>query len=81
MIGISSHNQFYLAAIERQNTLRRMTAHSNSNKARLMGSCVEHMEILTAIERDEREEAAELMRHHLVSAHNYNRWMHPKDAC
>ena len=81
MIGVSSRNQFYLAAIERQNTLRRMTAHANTNRARLMGSCVEHMEILTAIERDEREEAAELMRHHLVSAHNFNRWLQPNEAC
>ena len=81
MIGISSRNRFFLAAIERQNTLRRMTAYANSNKARLIGSCVEHMEILTAIERDEREEAAELMRHHLVSARNSDRWLQTEDAC
>ena len=81
MIGISSRNRFFLAAIERQNTLRRMTAYANSNRARLIGSCVEHMEILTAIERDEREEAAELMRHHLVSARNPDRWLQTEDAC
>ena len=81
MIGISSRNRFFLAAIERQNTLRRMTAYANSNRARLIGSCVEHMEILTAIERDERDEAAELMRHHLVSARNSDRWLQTEDAC
>ena len=75
MIAVSSRNRFFGAAIERQNTLRRMTAYANSNKARMIGSCVEHMEILAAIERDEREEAAELMRHHIVSAHNYTRWL------
>ena len=81
MIGISSRNRFFLAAIERQNTLRRMTAYARSNRARLIGSCVEHMEILTAIERDERDEAAELMRHHLVSARNSDRWLQTEDAC
>ena len=81
MIGVSSRNRFFLAAIERQNSLRRIIAYANWNKARMIGSCVEHMEILSAIERDEREEAAELMRHHLVSAHNYNRWLKPNEAC
>ena len=81
MIGISSRNQFYLAAIERQNTLRRMTAHARPNIAHQQVSCVEHIEILTAIERGEREEAAELMRRHLVSAHNYNRRRQPIEAC
>ena len=80
MIGVSSRNRFFLAAIEQQNSLRRVTAYANWNKARLIGSCVGHMEILAALERDEREEAAELMRHHLVSAHNYNRWLQPNDA-
>jgi DNA-binding GntR family transcriptional regulator len=81
MIGVSSRNRFFLAAIERQNSLRRIIAYANWNKARMIGSCVEHMEILSAIERDEREEAAELMQHHLVSAHNYNRWLKPNEAC
>ena len=81
MIGVSSRNRFFLAAIERQNSLRRITAYANWSKAQLIGSCVGHMEILAALERDQREEAAELMRHHLVSAHNYNRWLQPNDAC
>ena len=38
------------------------------------------MEILAALERDEREEAAELMRHNLVSVHNYNCWLQPNEA-
>ena len=77
MIGVSSRNRFFLAAIERQNSLRRITAYANWNKAQMIGSCVGHMEILAALERDERDEAAELMRHHLVSAHNYSRWLQP----
>jgi DNA-binding GntR family transcriptional regulator len=81
MIGVSSRNRFFLAAIEQQNSLRRVTAYANWNKARLFGSCVGgHMEILAALERDEREEAAELMRHNLVSAHNYNRRLQPNEA-
>ena len=80
MIGVSSRNRFFLAAIERQNALRRITAHADWGRAQLIGSCVEHMEILAALERDQREEAAELMRHHLVSAHDYNRSLRPSDA-
>ena len=81
MIGISSRNRYFLAAIERQNSLRRIISHANGNKAQLIGSCAEHMGILDAIERNEREEAAELMRRHLVSARSYNRSPNTTDSC
>ena len=81
LIGVSSRNRFYLAAIERQNSLRRMMESLDWNQAHLIGSCVEHMEILAAIERGKHEEAAELMEHHLVSARNYIHWLQaPADA-
>lgn len=81
LIGVSSRNRFYLAAIERQNSLRRMVESLDWNRAHLIGSCVEHMEILAAIERGKHEEAAELMEHHLVSARNYIHWLQaPADA-
>ena len=81
LIGVSSRNRFYLAAIERQNSVRRMMESLNRNRAHLIGSCVEHMEILAAIERGKHEEAAELMEHHLVSARNYIHWLQaPADA-
>ena len=77
LIGVSSRNRFYLAAIERQNSLRRMMESVDWNQAHLIGSCVEHMEILAAIERGKHEEAAELMEHHLVSARNFVHWLQP----
>ena len=69
-IGLSSRNRFFLAAIERQIALRHfIELATNREESRLPGHYMDHMEILTAIERGEREEAAELMHHHLVSAH------------
>ena len=69
MIGISSRNRFFLAAIERQIALQRFIERTTTwEEALLPCSCMDHMEILAAIERGEREEAAELMRQHLVSA-------------
>ena len=75
LIGVSSRNRFYLAAIERQNSLRRMTESLDWNQAHLIGSCAEHMEILAAIERGKHEEAAELMERHLVSARDCVHWI------
>ena len=69
LIGVSSRNRFVLAAIERQNALRRALKYANWNKARVVASILEHMEILDALERDEREEAAGLMCRHLEEAH------------
>ena len=75
LIGVSSRNSFLLAAIERQNALRRILRDVGRNRTHLIESCAEHMEILAAIERAEREEAADLMRRHLVSAHDFTRWL------
>lgn len=72
LLGISSRNRFFLAAIERQNSLRRVMEYASWSRERLLKSCVQHMEILSALERDDREEAAELMRRHLESAREFS---------
>ena len=72
LLGISSRNRFVLAVIEHQNSLRRVMEYASRSRERLLESCVQHMNILSALERDDREEAAELMRHHLESAREFN---------
>ena len=68
LIGVSSRNQFILAAIERQNSLRRALSYANWNRPRDLHSWAEHMEILDALEKGERERAAGLMERHLANA-------------
>ena len=72
LLGISSRNRFFLAVIERQNSLRRVMEYASQGREHLLESCVQHMDILSALERDDREEAAELMRHHLESAREFS---------
>ena len=72
LLGISSRNRFFLAVIERQNSLRRVMEYASWSRKRLLESCAQHMDILSALERDDREEAAELMRHHLESAREFS---------
>ena len=72
LLGISSRNRFFLAVIERQNSLRRVMEYASWSRERLLESCVQHMDILSALERDDREEASELMRHHLESARAFS---------
>ena len=71
LLGVSSRNRFFLAVIERQNSLRRVMEYASWSRERRLESCVQHMDILSALERDDREEAAELMRHHLESAREF----------
>ena len=71
LLGISSRNRFFLAIIEHQNSLRRVMGYAFWSRERLLESCVQHMDILSALERDDRGEAAELMRHHLESAREF----------
>ena len=72
LLGISSRNRFFLAVIERQNSLRRVMEYASQGREHLLESCVQHMDILSALERDDREEAAELMRNHLESAREFS---------
>ena len=74
LIGISSRNRFFLAVIERQSALRRVMEYASCDKNRFLESCTQHLEILSALERDDREEAAELMRRHLETAREVTRW-------
>lgn len=71
LLGVSSRNRFFLAVIERQNSLRRVMEYASWSRERRLESSVQHMDILSALERDDREEAAELMRHHLESAREF----------
>ena len=72
LLGVSSRNRFFLAVIERQNSLRRVMEYASWSRERMLESCVQHMDILSALERGEREEAAELMQHHLDSAREFS---------
>lgn len=72
LLGISSRNRFFLAVIERQNSLRRIMEYASRSREHLLESCVQHMDILSALERGDRDEAAVLMRHHLESAREFS---------
>ena len=85
MIGISSGNRFYVATIERHIALARIIRHASKWDVLLsLEGCMDHLEILALIERNEREEAAELMRNHLVAARSCNPQLPhqlPKSSC
>ena len=70
LIGISSRNRYFQAGIERQISLRRVLEYATWAKVkdRVIESCAEHMRILDALEMNEREEAAEMMRLHLAGS-------------
>ena len=74
LIGVSSRNRFLLAAIEQQSALRRILAQAFGDREHLIGSCAEHLEILSALEQDDREEAAARMERHLAGAHDASSW-------
>lgn len=67
MLAQFSGNRFLLQSIEQMDRLRKFQefASFGSGSDRLVHSCREHMAILDAIERGEREWAAALMRRHL----------------
>lgn len=66
-IGEWSHNRFILQAIQQQTKLRRLMEFQYSlvDPERMMQSCQEHLEILEALERDDRQRAVEVLRHHI----------------
>ena len=68
LIGVSSRNRYVLATIERQNALRRVMKYASWNKERMLETCAQHLEILAALDSDDRENAAQLMEHHLETA-------------
>ena len=69
MIARFSGNRFILAATQQQNQLRKLDERAEFFKhTRMPESCREHLEIMNAIESDDREWAAALLRHHLSVA-------------
>ena len=71
LIGISSRNRFFLAAIERQSSLRRLVGYGAlSSRERLLGICADHLDIIAALENGRPEEAAERMRRHVEMEHD-----------
>jgi DNA-binding GntR family transcriptional regulator len=69
LLAAGTGNPFLLQAIQQQNRLRRLVVYNWVYPLeRLVDSCLEHMEILTAVERGDMERAARLMRRHLYAA-------------
>ncbi len=71
MLARFSNNRFVLQAVQQQNQLRRLSEHTADYHApRQIDSCKEHLQIIQALECDNREWASALMRHHLSIAQN-----------
>jgi DNA-binding GntR family transcriptional regulator len=66
MLARFSNNRFVLQAVQQQNQLRRLGEHIAFHRdPRQIDSCKEHLQIIQALENDNREWASALMRHHL----------------
>ena len=75
MIAEFSGNRFFQQAVRYQNDLRRLREHaefSHLTRARIEQSCQEHLDVLEAIEQQDRSWAAALMRRHLLQALDYS---------
>lgn len=69
LIAAGSGNGFLLQAVQQQNRLRRLLIYRwDYPFERMVESCKEHMELLTAVEKGEMEWASTLMRRHLELA-------------
>jgi DNA-binding GntR family transcriptional regulator len=69
MVARFSGNRYILQAMQQQNNLRRLDETAAYYRVtRVQASCTEHLEIIDAMEQDDRELAAALMRHHLKIA-------------
>lgn len=68
MLVSFSHNQFFIEAIKNQNRLRRVTEyqymHEHDNN-RIKDSCLEHLQIIDALEKGDVKWAATLLKRHL----------------
>jgi len=64
-----SRNRFIIQAVQQQNRLRRLLEYNSLlNTGRLMGSCLEHLEVLDNLEKNDQEHAASAMTVHLEKA-------------
>jgi DNA-binding GntR family transcriptional regulator len=71
LLAAGAGNPFLLQAVQQQNRLRRLVVYNWVYPLkRLVDSCLEHMEILTAVEKHDMERAAALMRFHLHAAND-----------
>ncbi len=69
MVARFSGNRYIVQAMQQQNNLRRLDETAAYYRTlRVKASCAEHLGIIEAIEQDDRELAAALMRHHLKIA-------------
>jgi len=69
MLARFSANRFVLQAVQQQNQLRRLNEHVAFHRSpRQIDSCKEHLQIIDALENDNKEWASALMRHHLTVA-------------
>jgi DNA-binding GntR family transcriptional regulator len=70
LLAAGSNNPFLVQAVQQQNRLRRLVVYNWVYPLeRIVESCLEHMEILTAVEKHDMERAATLMRRHLGAAY------------
>ncbi len=70
-LASASGNRYFAASMERQNNLRRFLNYNwDFGIERVHESIDEHIEILDALEQDDKELAAVLMRRHLMCAEN-----------
>lgn len=66
LLAAGSGNSFLLQAVQQQNRLRRLMVYNWTYPLeRIVASCIEHMDLLTAVEKGDMERAATLMRRHL----------------
>jgi len=80
-LAACSGNQFFHHTVQFQNKLRRFLTYSwNYGLERIMASCQEHLEILTAVERGDREWASALMKRHLQLAANVTPVLGPAES-
>ena len=69
MIAAGSSNTFIVQAVQQQNRLRRLlNLQWSYGEDRIVQSCVEHLDILTALEKNDLQWASTLMRRHLELA-------------
>lgn len=69
LLAAGTGNPFVVQAIQQQNRLRRLVVYNWVYPLeRFVESCVEHMEILTAVEKRDMRKASMLMRRHLFAA-------------
>ena len=75
MIAEFSGNRFFQQAVRYQNDLRRLREHaefSHITRTRIEQSCREHLAVIEAIDQQDREWAAALLRRHLLQAFGYS---------